>query len=96
MKAHLLIFDNENISLKRMIEIVDAMPTIANWHVIFANTICIASEASAKELAGVFSPMLPGIRYLISEVRAQDKGGRMNMSILALLNAPAAAEPEPA
>lgn len=96
MKAHLLIFDNEQISLTEMIKIVDDMSEILNWHVVFDNAMCIASEASAKSLAGTLDVRLPHIRYLISEVQPEKKGGRMNRSILTLLNAPGPVQREPA
>ena len=96
MKAHILIFDNDVIDLRKMIKIVDAMSEITNWHVAFDNTICIASEANAKALAGKFNEKLPDIRYLISEVQPERKGGRMNKSILTLLNAPGPVQREPA
>ena len=88
MKAHLLIFDNEDLTLKEMIKIVDEMSEITNWHVVFNNTICIASEAGARSLASKFNAILPSIRYLISEIQPEKKGGRMNKSVLTLMNAP--------
>ena len=94
MKAHLLVFDQVRITLKEMIKIVDDMPEIENWHVVFDNTICIASEVGAKKLAGKFNAMLPELRYLVSEITPESKGGRMNKTVLDLLNAPGPVEAE--
>ena len=94
MKAHLLIFDPDRTNLKQMVKIVDGMPEIENWHVVFENTICVASELGAKGLASKINVILPDIRYLISEVRPEDKGGRMNRTILNLINSPGPVEPE--
>jgi hypothetical protein len=94
MKAHLLVFDGDRIALKQVISIVDHMPEIENWHVVFSNTICIASSIEAKRLASRFNDLLPDIRYLISEVQPEKKGGRMNSTIFELMNAPSPAERE--
>ena len=96
MKAHLLVFDGDRIDLKKVIKIVDAMPEIENWHVVFDNTLCVASSVEAKRLASRLNDSLPDIRYLISEVQPEKKGGRMNSTIFELLNAPHSVEREPA
>ena len=96
MKAHLLVFDSDNVALRSMIMLVDKMSEIKNWHVVFHNTICLVSELDAKVLSGKFNVILPGVRYLISEVQPEKKGGRMQESILELLNFPGPVEREPA
>ena len=95
MKAHLLIFDSDSIALKRKIQVVDNVSETINWHVVFDNTICVASRSGAKALASQVNVILPDIRYLISEVQAE-KGGRMKRSILTVMNAPSPARRGPA
>lgn len=96
MKAHLLVFDTESVTLKHVIKVIDELSEIENWHVVFENTICVVSESGAKALAEHLNDRLPDVRYLISEVQAEKKGGRMQRSILALLNSPGPVEREPA
>ncbi len=96
MKAHLLVFDGDRINLDKVIKIIDRMPEIENWHVVFDNTLCVASLVEAKRLASRLNDSLPGIRYLISEVQPEKKGGRMNSTIFELMNAPHPVEREPA
>ncbi len=96
MKAHLLIFDAESVALNRVIKVIDRMSEIDDWHVVFGNTICVVSQFGAKTLAGRLNALIPDVRYLISEVEAEKKGGRMQRSILTLLNSPGPAERESA
>ena len=96
MKAHLLVFDGDRTNLKKVIKIVDKMPEIVNWHVVFDNTLCLASSMEAKRLASRLNDSLPDIRYLISEIEPDKKGGRMNSTVFELMNSPSPAEREPA
>ena len=96
MKAHLLVFDGDRIDLKKVIKVVDEMPDIENWHVVFDNTLCVASSVEAKRLASRLNDSFPAVRYLISEIQPEKKGGRMNSTSFELMNAPSPAEREPA
>lgn len=96
MKAHLLIFDGDSVTLKKVIKIVDDLPEVENGHVIFGNTMCLVSESGAKALAGKFNALPPAVRYLIAEVQPEKKGGRMQKTVLTLMNSPEPVEREPA
>lgn len=88
MKAYLLVFDKDQVSHKDMLRIVDRMPSVTNWHALFDNTICLASDETAKELARRLNSLLPGARYVITAVEPEQKGGRMPRSVLSFLNEP--------
>ncbi len=96
MRAYLLIFDGEQISRKEMIKIIDGMPDVVNWHAFFGNTMCLASSSGARTLARKLNGQLPNLRYLITEVEPDQKGGRMPKSVLTFLNSPTRVEVEPA
>ncbi len=88
MKAYLLVFDESQINRKEAIKIIDKMPDVANWHAFFGNTMCLVSSLSAKSLATKLNRLAPDLRYLISEVEPDQKGGRMPRSVLDFLNSP--------
>ncbi len=96
MKAYLLVFDESQITRKEVIKVVDKMPEIVNWHAFFGNTMCLVSSLAAKALATRFNRMMPDLRYLITEVEPDQKGGRMPRSVLDLLNSPHPADVEAA
>ena len=88
MKAYLLVFDRDQISHKEMLRTVDRMPSVKNWHALFGNTICLASDESAKGLARHLNSLLPDASYVITAVEPEQKGGRMPRSVLSFLNEP--------
>ncbi len=96
MRAYLLVFDEGQITRKEMIKIIDRMPEVANWHAFFGSTICLASSLEARVLASGLNRLLPDLRYIVTEVEPDQKGGRMPSSVLKFLNSPHSAEAEPA
>ncbi len=96
MKAYLLVFDEGQITRKEMIKIVDRMPEVVNWHAFFGSTMCLASSLDARALASKLNRLMPDLRYLVTEVEPDQKGGRMPKSVLSFLNSPHPAEVEPA
>ena len=96
MKAHLLIFDESQVTRKEIIKVIDQMPEVVNWHAFFGNTMCLVSAIEAKALATTINRLLPDLRYLITEVEPDHKGGRMPRSVLDLLDSPRPADVEAA
>lgn len=88
MKAYLLVFESAGRHREDVKDAIDRMPDIANWHAFFGNTMCLASELGAKDLAARLNAALPGLPYIVTEVEADHKGGRIPASIYHFLNAP--------
>ena len=95
MKAYLLVFETIDVDRETVKRTIDRMPEIKNWHLFFGNTMCLASESNAKALAKKINRVLPTMRYIITEVEPDQKGGRMPASVFSFLSLPTPAEVEP-
>ena len=96
MKAYLPVFDDGQITRKEMIKIIDRMPEVVDWHAVFGSSTCHASSLEGRVLASRLNRLLPDLRYIVTEVEPEQKGGRMPSSALQSLNAPHSAELEAA
>jgi len=92
VKAYLLVFDPSQTTRKEVIEKIDRMPAISNWYAFFNNTICLASAKEARSLSGLLHADLPTLRFIITEINPQSKGGWLPKSIWAFLNNPQPAD----
>jgi len=91
VKAHLLVFDSSQITREHVVEKIDHMSVIENWVAFFDNAICLASEKDPRSLSRLLHIELPKLRFIITEIEPQSKGGWLPKSIWAFLN-----HPEPA
>ena len=96
MKAYLLVFETIDVDRETVKRTVDCMPEVKNWHLFFGNTMCLASESSAKALARSLNRAFPTMRYIITEVEPDQKGGRMPASVFSFLNVPTSVATESA
>jgi|ERR1019366_8782706 hypothetical protein len=88
MKVHLLVFDQSQITRQNMIQKIDTIPDVENWYAFFDNAICLASEKDARSLSHLLRAGLPTLRFIITEIEPQSKGGWLPKSIWAFLNHP--------
>ena len=88
MKAYLLVFNPIDARREDVRDMIDRIPDVINWHAFFGNTMCLASELGAKELASRINVSMPGLIYFLTEVEPDHKGGRIPESVYRFLNAP--------
>ncbi len=96
MKAFLLVFDQSRIDRETVLRQIDKMHEIANWYALFGNTMCIASDLDSRSLSRLIRDAFPGLRFIVSEVDPQHKGGWLPKPVWSFLNDPDAVETEPA
>ena len=96
MKAHILVFDSAQADGKHLRKVIDQFGAIVNWYAFFGNVMCLASDRSASALSKYLREQCPGLRFLITTVDPDEKGGWMPRSIWSFLNDPQSAESETA
>jgi len=88
VKAYLLVFDRSQITRESMVKIINKTSAIENWHAFFDNTLCLASEKDARTLSRLLHNECPQLRFLVTEVKRDNKGGWLPKSIWTFLNHP--------
>jgi hypothetical protein len=91
MKAYLFVFDNAQIAREIVIKRLDKMSKVLNWYAFFENTLCLASYDDAKTISRMVREAFPDLRFIITEVDPEKRGGRLPRSVWSFLD-----EPQPA
>jgi len=90
MKAFLLVYDSSKISRDLVARRLNKIPEITEWYGLFDNTFCMASDKDARWLAECCrEQVIPDVRFMITEVEREKKGGWLPKIIWRFLNHPA-------
>lgn len=92
MNAHLLVFDSSQIRRSVVTKIIDRLPEIKNWYAFLDNTICIVTDDDAGMLSDLLHKKLPEIRFIVTEIEPQKKGGWLPKSVWKFMNHPVPSE----
>ena len=61
------------------------MPSIAKWYAFLENAICLVSDGDAKQISGLIREGFSDLRFLVTEVDPNTKGGWLSLSVWVFL-----------
>lgn len=89
MKSYLLSFNNNQISRKRLTELINEIPEVVNWYGFFPGAIALVSTVNATELGAIIREKRAdeAFQFLIVE-KGSDSNGWLPKAVWEFLNKP--------
>ena len=67
--TYLLVFDPIHGGRQTVLDVLDAIPEVADWHAPMQSAVVVVSEATASELATRLRDAFPGITFVVTLIK---------------------------
>ena len=94
MNTYLIAFDPSVEGHEALIDFLDSIPQIENWHTSMLSTVVVTSSLDASELTEMLRNRFPGTRFLITGIEADTTNGVLPRATWDFLAARKATSPQ--
>ncbi len=88
MKAYILSFNPNTLTVQELLKYLDEKTEILNWYLLFPGTVMVASNQNQTILANMISFRFPVHQFLITEANMFNTNGRLLSAAWSFINTP--------